>query len=244
MKTALMIELLKQQVNVPDLQIGQAIDIAQIAEPMNERRLSAFIAHLTGDNTLAGTLTAQERYYILLSHQAVAYNRYSVESDIDGYLLTTVQADVPDQQRIGDVYINHLLGAHVCVLEGICTNVYDWLTGQVACQLSGDLCSVIGGSDASLIWHELSPTLTEAELNAVIQERVGTLDKLSVDDFNEVMSAYNLGVSHLHHFVVLGCENNGITLIKQGGDGTDKPSRFLTLDGLQGTAARLAECLA
>lgn len=242
MKTALTIELLNQSVSLPDLTIGQAIDIVQIPQAMNEQRLSAFIAHLTGDTALAGTLTVQERYYILLSHQAISYNRYSAESNIDDFLLETVQADVPASMQVGDIHISHLLGAHVCVLEGVCENVYDWLTGQVACQVSGDLCSIIGGTDEALNWTALPSSMTEAELNAAIQARIVMISALSVDSFNELLDAYNIGVSQLNHFVVLGCENEGLNLITQGGAGIDEPARFLTLDGLQGTAARLAKC--
>lgn len=245
MNTALSIELLqKKHISLPDLEIGQAIDIAQIPTAMNERRLSAFITHISNDPLLAGRLTAQERYYILISHQAVAQNRYSAVSDIDEYVTETIQHDVPAEHQVGDISINHLLGAHVCVLEGICQNVYDWLAGQVACQLSGDLNSIVGGYAEALNWDDLRADMTEAELNATIQARVATLNKLSVDNFNEIILTYNLGVSHLQHFVVLGCENNGLTIIKQGGDGIDEPARFLALSGLHGTAERLAECLA
>lgn len=245
MDTALHLQLLSSNVSLPDLSIGQAIDIAHIPQEFNEKRLSAMIGHLSGDHELAGRLTAQERYYILLNHQATAQHQYSADSAgvNDEYFIDTVQADVPPHAQVGDMTINHLRGAHVVVLEGICENVADWLSGQMACQLSGDLSFFIGGEAGEFKWGELPASMSDTEINQVIQERVKVINDLSISQFNDLVNGYNDGVRQLAHFVALGSDNQGLTLCKQGGDGVIEPARFLTLDHLSGAAARIAECL-
>lgn len=246
METTLDVQLLETNVLLPDLQIGQAMDIAKIPVAFNEKRLSAMISHLTDDPILAGKLTAQERYLILLNHQAISQSQHSDTGDIERYVIPTVQADVPQRHQVGDMYVNHLLGAHVVVLEGICENVYDWIIGQMACQLSGDISSVIGGdSSDNLKWDVIDAGMTENEINEAIQGRIEFIETLGAnDDFNILHDAYSIGVDALSHFLILGCENKGLTVISQGGDGSNEPSRFLTLDGLQGIARVIAECVA
>lgn len=244
MTNSITVQLLHETLNLPDITIDQAMDIAQIPQEFNEKRLSAMITHLSGDALLAGRLTVHERYYILLSHQSVMQSAYSEEVGNDDYLLNTVQSNVPTKARVGDLFIHHLRGVHVCVLEGICENVYDWVRGQMACQLSGRLATSIGGDDEAFVWDELADDITDAELNEIIQARVSLIGSLSTDQFNALVEHYNVGVNQLEHFVSLGNDNSGLTVIKQGGDGAGMPARFLTLDALQGAALTLAECLA
>lgn len=245
MITTLTIQLLNESLSLPDLSIGGAIDIAHIPPEFNEKRLSALIGHLSGDAALAGRLTAQERYYILLNHQATTSHKYNADDAgaNDEYMFETIQSDVPSEVQVGELTINHLLGAHVVVLEGICENVADWLMGQIACQLSGNLASIIGGED--VVWEPMPPTMTDSEINAAIQERFNFINKLSATSkFNDLVDAYSTGTRQLAHFVRLGNDNKGLTVNKVGGDGAMEPSRFHTLDHLSGAAARLAECLA
>lgn len=245
METTLDVQLLETNVLLPDLQIGQAMDIAKIPVAFNEKRLSAMISHLTGNPSLAGKLTAQERYFVLLNHQAISQSQHIGDSDIERYVIPTVQADVPQRHQVGDMYVNHLLGAHVVVLEGICENVYDWIVGQMACQLSGDISSVIGGDSDDLKWDVIDAGMTDNEINEAIQGRIEFIETLGAnDDFNILHDAYSIGVDALSHFLILGCENKGLTVISQGGDGSNEPSRFLTLDSLQGVARVIAECVA
>ena len=244
MTSSLSVQLLNDTVMLPDLTIGDAMDIAQISQEYNERRLSAMIGHLSGDNTLAARLTAQERYYILLSHQTAMQSQYSQDVGNDDYLIDTIQADVPPMATIGDAHVNHLLGAHVCALEGICENVFEWVAGQMACQLSGDLAFYIGGDDEAFKWDALPPTMTDEELSEVIRVRVALISGLTTDQFNDLEDAYTSGVVQLEHFVVLGSENRGLTLTKQGGEGVGEPARFPCLDALQGTTRTIAQCLA
>lgn len=244
MNSSVEVQLLKDTMTLPDLTIGDAMDIAQISQEFNEKRLSAMIGHLSGDNTLAARLTAQERYYILLSHQSAMQNAYSHDVGNDDYLIDTIQADVPSVATVGDAYVNHLLGAHVCALEGICENVYEWVAGQMACQLSGNLAFYIGGDDEAFKWDALPATMTNEELSEVIRTRITLINSLTTDQFNDLEDAYSSGVVQLEHFVILGSENRGLTLIKQGGEGAGEPARFPCLDALQGTARTIAQCLA
>lgn len=244
MNSSLEVQLLNDTVMLPDLAVGDAMDIAQISQKYNEKRLSAMIGHLSGDNTLANRLTAQERYYILLSHQTAMQSMYSQDVGNNDYLIDTIQANVPSVAVVGDAYVNHLLGAHVCALEGICENVYDWVAGQMACQLSGDLSFYIGGDDEAFKWDALPATMTNEELSEAIRNRVTLINKLTTDQFNDLEDAYSSGVIQLEHFVILGSVNDGLTLIKQGGEGAGEPARFPCLDALQGTARTIAQCLA
>lgn len=244
MSTTLSVQLLNRELTLPDLTIGQAIDIAQIPQEYNEKRLSALIGHMSGDPLLAATLTVQERYYLLLSYQAVSSHSYSDESSIEDYSIETLQSEIPDAHQIGDIHVQHLRGAHVCVLEGLCENVFDWLCGQIACQLYGDLTSVLGDVADSLTWDQALSTLTDNELSSMVKERYEFIKGLSANTaFNDLVETYHKAVFHLEHFVELGCDNQGLTLIKQGGAGTVEPARFLTLDHLQGAAARIAKCV-
>lgn len=244
MDNSVTLQLLRQTVILPDLTIGQAMDIAQIDQDFSEKRLSAMIGHLSGDKTLAGRLTAQERYYILLSHQIVMQSQYSNEVGNEDYLIQTIQSEVPEMATIGSAYVNHLLGAHVCVLEGICENIYDWLAGQMACQMSGDLSFYIGGDDPAFVWDVLPATMTDEELSEVILARVNLINGLSTDRFNDLEDAYSSGVNQLEHFVILGSGNKGLTVIKQGGEGIGDPARFPPLEALQGTASIIARLIA
>lgn len=245
MTTTLTIQLLNESLSLPDLSIGDAIDIAQIPSDFNEKRLSALIGHLSGDAELAGRLTAQERYYILLNHQATTSHKYNADDAgaNDEYMIETIQSDVPNEVQVGELIVSHLRGAHVVVLEGICENVAEWLMGQMACQLSGNLASIIGGDD--VVWEPVPATMTDSEINAIIQERFRFISGLSATSaFNDLVDAYSNGANQLTHFVRLGSDNKGLTVIKSGGDGDIEPSRFHTLDHLSGAAARLATCLA
>ena len=241
MNTTLTLQLLSTELTLPDLTIGQAIDIAHTPQEYNEKRLSALIGHVSGDLTLAGRLTVQERYYLLLNHQAISHHEHA-SGGSDDYFIETVPSDIPDTITIGDMNVQHLRGAHACVLEGLCENVFEWLCGQMACQLYGDLTTAVGGSDSDLIWPQVEIGIKDIELSRIIQERVEAIKALPTNAFNDLVEQYNKGVYLLEHFVEIGCDNSGITLIKQGGAG-DIPARFLTLESLQGSAARLAECV-
>lgn len=242
METTLNIELLDGvKIVMNDLTVGQAMDIAQISPQLNEARLSAMIAHISGDISLASKLTAQERYYFLINYQTIADDIYSSGSKDGGkFFIETIQKDVPRTVVIGDMTINHLYGSHVCVLDTMCEDISDWALGKIACQLSGDLRSLLGGDDDEWVWDALPIEATSAEISQAIQQRVTMLNDVPVNSFNMLADCFDAGVMQLEHFVMLGCDNGGLTVLPTTGGTDSEPARFHALDSLCGTVEQLA----
>ncbi|MDO5769005.1 MAG: hypothetical protein Q4P13_05830 [Psychrobacter sp.] len=250
MNTAIDIQLLNRKLILPDLSIGQAIDIAKIPERFNERRISALIDHLSGEIGLAETLTVQERYFALINYQMLANHRYSEDRNYEQYLLPTIENEVPevfDHPEL-PVSIQHLRGRHAVVLESKCEDIFDWLCGQMACQLYGEWPAQLT-KDTEKEWEPLDLTMTENELSAKIFSRyelIIDLPALNDGSFNEMFDVYAMMQWQLTHLVDISNDNNGITILPsiKGGDGDFEPARFHPLADLEGTAKRLAELVA
>lgn len=241
------LELLNTSVLMPDLTIGQAIDIATIQQKYNERRLSALIGHITDNPSLAGSLTVQERYYFLLNHRDLSNHNYTGDAggvDSTRFVVETLISEIPDSYVVGEITVQHLRGAHACVIEGLCENVFDWLCGQMACQLYGNLASTIGGDIEGFDWDQLPLDATENAIGKIVKERFELIGALNINQFNDLVHAFNLGNIQLAHLVELSCDMDGLTLLEQGGDQAGQPSRFHTLGHIQGTAARIIDRIA
>lgn len=244
METVIDLQLLNEKVFLPDLTIGQAMDIAKIPEHYNEKRISGLISHLTGDNTLADRLTVQERYYFLLNHQSVSDNKYSLSGDNSDYFIPTVESEVlseylDPQTKIG---VQHLRGKHACLLETLCENVFDWLAGSMACQLYGELSAIVGGD---VTWEALGVDATDSKVNEIIQDRFKFINDLPEYAFNKLVSHYTLLSDRLTHYLITGIDNTGITILSaKGGAGEHEAARFLALAHLQDTARQLAKFIA
>ncbi|MCC3344501.1 hypothetical protein [Psychrobacter sanguinis] len=236
--TAMQLQLLEQKVPMPDLTIGQAMDIAKIPERFNEKRLSALIALVTGDSELADHLTVQERYYFLLNQQALSQNKYAVDCDMSEYFLDTdesavLQEYLDEKTKIG---VQHIRGSHVCLLETICENLFDWTCGLMACQLFGDLSSIVGGG---ISWDKLDAGMKQSDMNREVLARAEFISNLSEFDFNNLAEMFDNYVFMLSHYVDTSIDNKGITVIKEVA-GEYVPARFQALYELRGHARQLA----
>jgi len=232
------LQLLEHVVPIPDLTIGQAMDIAKIPERFNEKRISALITLLTGYQGLADQLTVQERYYFLLNQQALSQNKYSAESNLSEYVVETVESMVPKENldETTGIGVQHIRGAHVCLLEAICENLFDWTCGLMACQLFGNLSSIVGGD---MVWDKLDISLTQNELSKQILARAETLSNLSEFDFNNLAELFDTLILNLSHYVFTSIDNKGITVIGEVA-GEYMPARFQALFELRGHARQLA----
>lgn len=232
------LQLLEHVVPIPDLTIGQAMDIAKIPERFNEKRISALITLLTGYQGLADQLTVQERYYFLLNQQALSQNKYSAESNLSEYVVETVESMVPKEHldETTGIGVQHIRGAHACLLEAICENLFDWTCGLMACQLFGNLSSIVGGD---MVWDKLDISLTQNELSKQILARAETLSNLSEFDFNNLAELFDTLILNLSHYVFTSIDNKGITVIGEVA-GEYMPARFQALFELRGHARQLA----
>lgn len=246
--TSIEVELLNQTLPIPDLTFGQAMDIAKIPERYNEKRISALIAHLTGNAEIAKRLTVQERYFYLLNYHAVAESHYSLKADFSSYFIAGGAAvNIPESYNHQDILIEHLYGAHVEVLEGICENACDWVTSQMACQLSGDVIGSLSGGDAEK-WESISGEalrdLNSEQLKEAILSRHQQILDLPEHIFNKLESLWRQGQDELSHLVEVWVDNTGLVLMRQGGEGDNQPARFLALSTLRGAAKDIAGCFA
>ncbi len=225
------IEFKNQRIILRELTIGQAIEIAKIPQSMNEARLTSFIGFVCGDSDLALSLTAQERYVILLTYLSLADNDYVVNLEHDDYF--TKPLHQPDPVIIDGISIHHLTGQMAMALEQKCENIYDWLTGQMACQMSGDLGALIGVRD--MVWGRIDVS----DLDDQIQQRFIELGNLTQTQFEGLVACYTQGAEKLKHGVVLGLDNDGIILLPTGGDG-QQAARFCA-DGCFESTVQLFE---
>ncbi|WP_296405027.1 hypothetical protein [Psychrobacter sp.] len=241
--TALNLQLLKQKVPMLDLTIEQAMSIAKIPERFNEKRISALITYTTGDSALADTLTMQERYYVLLNQQALSHNKYALEDDFSDYYIDTIESEVPDEYFDKDIGIGvqHIRGGHICLLETICEDLFDWTCGLMACQLYGDLSALLGGE--GIVWDQLDAQMPSNELNQHVQSRVRLIGQLNELAFNNLSETFDYLVAPLTHYLETSIDNNGITVLKEV-NGDYQPARFPALSHLQGHAKQLARYIA
>ena len=240
--SAIQLQLLDQKAPMPDLTIGQAMDIAKIPERFNEKRLSALITHMTGDSAIADQLTVQERYYFLLNQQILSQNKYAIDSDVSSYFIDTVESMVPTEHLDNDtgIGVQHIRGAHACLLETICEDLFDWTCGLMACQLYGNLSSVVGGD---VTWEQLDAGMAMGELNQQVVERAEFIGSLSEYNFNNLSALFDSLSVQLTHYVDISIDNNGVTVVKEV-DGDYMPARFQAISELQGHAKQLARYIA
>jgi|GEM_PF-1692077 len=234
-----------REITLPELNYEQAIDISKIPPEFNEKRISAMIAHLSGDAKLAASLTVQERYFILLNHHAITESEFIGQVGqgyLKDYTKNTIEREIPATTAVGELVVSHLYGAHACVIESLAENVADWVAAQMACQISGNVAYFTGGE--AMIWEPVTPFMSDTEINEKIQERFAFISSLSVSKFNNLANVFNMALIDLEHFLNIGFDNDGITIVPQGGAGDNSPARFCALECLHGVIERLSECVA
>lgn len=208
------IKLRHDSLFIRELTIGEAMEIAKIPESMNEARLTSFIGFVSGDDTLSARLTAQERYYILLNYLAIAKNDYVLNLDDDVFFMDNT--DAPDSVVIDGITVHQLMGDKAVALESLCENIYDWLAGQMACQLAGDIGAYLGVDD--MVWGKL---VDDDE----ISRRFEVIQSLSASQFERLATLHFEGCEALAHCVKLGMDNEGLTLLSVGG-AAEQVARF------------------
>lgn len=210
-----------------ELSFDDAIGIAAIPEHLNEVRITRFLAGVLGDRPLALMMTAQERYYVLLSYLSQQSADSAISTDIQyADYLRTGEPQVSNDD--GAVQVQHLTGAMVEFLESLCSGVADWLLTQMALQMavpSIEVCSKF-----------VSTTLSEQDLHAETMRRIEAIKKLPLSEFERVYRAYKSQHDAIHTLVRLSYDKDGLTVI---GGADDAPARFRPSAALYGVTAEL-----
>lgn len=242
------ITLLNTQVVLTENSMENIMEIAKIPEELNESRLSSLINFIGNNPFLAGKLTVQERYYLLLNYFILSDSPFSSVGDCSEYFLPTDVATVPNQVQLQTAYMTHLYGNQAALLEKQCENAYDWLCGQIALQCFGDLSFLLGDNNedkALWVWEKVVTTDNQG-LSEIVNNRYNLIKKLTPGEFTRLTDIFYEGGQQLVHFVELGLDNKGITLAKQdydAGDGTDRNARFCPFDNLPELIKNLARCV-
>lgn len=244
MFNSLPIQLRHEQIYLKELQIGQIMEMAKIPQELNELRMNSFLAYTCQDDSIAMRLTLQERYYILLNYLAISNNDYMINTDVSEFFIQSKTA--LDMTCIGGVYISQLLGSHATLLQSKCENIYEWLAGKMACQLSGDLTAFFGDEQNPVIWESL-PTDNHDNLESVFRSRFEMINRLTDSLFNQLTDVYYQGCDNLRHLVDISVDNDGITLLgnsqNQGG-GDIHIARFRPTTALSDISKRLSQLIA
>ncbi|WP_019518711.1 hypothetical protein [Faucicola boevrei] len=244
MFNSLPIQLRHEQIYLKELQIGQIIEMAKIPQELNELRMNSFLAYTCQDDSIAMRLTVQERYYILLNYLAISNNDYMINTDVSEFFIKAKTA--PDMASVNGVYVSQLLGSHAILLQSKCENIYEWLAGKIACQLSGDLTHFFGDEQNPVIWEHL-PTDNQDTLENVFRSRFEMINRLTDSLFSQLTDIYYQGCEKLRHLVDISVDNDGITLLgnsqNQGG-GDIHIARFRPTTALSDISKRLSQLIA
>lgn len=249
MWNAIPIALRSQEIMPQPLQIGQVMDIAKIPQEMHELRLSAFINYICQtSNDLTDQLTVQERYYILLNYLVLSNNDYMMDgTEVSDYLAQNLTA--PDTVTINGVNFQQLRGYHATFLQGKCENIYDWIVGQIALQMFGDVTSLFDKSQnpTPIVWQQAT-TKNHNQLNELFNERFAVINTMLESDFDELHQLFCMAADELSHLVSLSTDNEGFVLKankdeKNTGGGDDRFARFRPIDAVSRTTKRIIECL-
>lgn len=241
MFNAIAIALRNQEIFLKELTIGQIVQIAKIPQAMNELRLNAFIGYVCQDETLANQLTVQERYYILLNYLSISQNDYMMNEDVSNYFIQAKTA--PDVVTIGNIHVQQLFGNHVTELQTRCENIYDWLAGQMACQLHGDMTEFFGDETNPVVWEKMP---VAGEIITVFQKRFEMIESLTDSQFQALSDVFYQGCDKLKHLLDISLDNEGITILgnsEQQGGGDLIIARFRTLSVLSDIAKRISELI-
>lgn len=234
------LSLRHEQVTPKEIEIGQAIAIGDIPQDAYELRLTAFLAAVLQDPALPLRLTVQERYYILLNCLVISNSDYVMAAgDISEFLLPTTTA--PDTTQVETIYIQQLRGHHADFLQSNCENVYDWIAGQMAMQLYGDMTEYLSDTkEQGILWSQLT-TENPGELSAAFADRFKQINSITESKFERLYAVFCAGADNLAHLVDISVDKDGIILNSTGGD-DDRAARFRAVQSLSGATQRIIEC--
>ena len=200
-----------------ELSFDEIIKVARISEKLNEKRITAFLGYAIGNLELAQKLTIQERYYLLMQYLSTQQDELTGQkSDYQNYLKPVTEAWQTSIKVDSLITVRQLTGYQAEILECVCDDVVDWLTGAMALQMD---CPE---------WPIMPDDTQPADkIDAVMRERIDLIKGLPDSDFDLLCDQYLIGVGQMSSLVDTVFDNDGIVVVCHGlGGADDAPRRF------------------
>lgn len=230
-----LIEIGGRSVQMRELSIGQAIEVAKVPQRLNEAALTRFLAYvLDGDASLARDLTVQERYYLLIQYLALQ-DRTPLDTAAN-HAAYLAPRTLPWNDSLPGLLCprwRQLNGHQVELIELVAEDVADWMLCAIALQ-------------ACLPeWPELPEAgAPQSALQAVLNERHAALTAMPASDFEALASEWHSANMAMARFLRTGFDNQGIVVLPENGGADDAPARFRPLAALGRFVRELAGCFA
>ena len=211
-----------------ELTFAQAIAIARIPQIKNEARLTLFLRHVLGDSLDPLKMTAQERYFLLLSYLA-QQSALADGVNPQSFLKRTEKPFLHASEPEDGISVQIMTGRLSEILENHCRDLVDWVTGTLAMQL---------------ICPELPALPKTNDEDAVIidafKSRCKAIGELPTSAFNRLYAAYTRHMTDLAVLVHLGVDQHGITVF---GGADDAPARFRSSAAFIGSVGQLVRSI-
>lgn len=219
-------------VQLRELTISQALELAAIPPDRHEAATSAFLARAvasaSGPHAEPGRWTVQERM-LVVGHYLSAVSEHANFAVGEGRYLDYLDPQhdsAPEWVDVGEVAgdqwaCRQVTGDEAVAMEKVSADLMGWICADIAVRMR-EL------KDGSL---EEAPDATEspAEFADWLVERKGVISRLPESDFEAMYIACSSGRQMLHHLFNLGFESGagGHVAIARGEGGADlAPARF------------------
>ncbi|WP_151750534.1 hypothetical protein [Acinetobacter sp. TUM15131] len=197
-----------------ELTFNDALKVSAIDYKLNEKRISAFLGHALGNQTLPLSLTAQERYFLMLKYVQTQTNTlFSSEVNFENCFRS--EQNWLSQVSENGVTVRQLTGAEAEYLESKCVNAAEWIACLLAFQIKYENHEYLG----------TFPDRSQSQKENLDQfsMRLNYLKTLPQSDFNLIYTDYLALNTKLFTHVELNVNNDGFVVLR-GAD--DAPLRF------------------
>lgn len=195
--------------------VSDILEIAKIPKNRNEQQIKHILATILGGSDDIDTLTAQERYAIYLSYLNLVDNSLDESIVIADYLAQDLNNFSRERVSENGVSVRHLGGMEAEALEIGCEYTEDWYLGAMAITIGCEFLPEIDIGVSSNVNY----------IGKMIQNRIETLKRLSLSEFNALTSQY-LSLQDQLPKLVNFVFQDGIVLEKFNGGADDAPVRF------------------
>jgi hypothetical protein len=238
------LETKRLSVQLRELTIQQAVELAAIPVHKHEAAVSALLGHIVksaaGEHREPGRWTVQERmlvvaHYIACTTEGAGNFAIGQSGQFLDYLDEAVDAapaSAEAGEACGDLWrVRQVSGDEARVMEGLCSSRFDWVAADMAARMEEP------GGEA-----ETRPdaTVNPGQFAQWLHDRVTLFKAMPETDFEAMFTAYRRGLVELHHLFWVELADEGyVALPRKGGGASAAPARFQASSALGALALEL-----